>query len=77
MQFKPGDTYRAKTGELLKLIELTETEVSFLMLNPTTKEETNTLLKGPAENLLELAQDLGLTLIDLNTYEPTGLVSLQ
>ena len=67
--------YRAKTGELLQLLKLTETEGEFQMLDPKTKEPSSFVLNGPREGLEKMAEEMKLEpVVDLAAHKPTGLI---
>jgi hypothetical protein len=72
MEYKIGDVYRTKTGEILEVGEFKNNEFCFRMRHPVTLEMQEQALYGPIENLHEL-EGYGLEKIDLKTYEPTGL----
>lgn len=74
MTWNVGDVFRSKTGELLKVMEFSETQCKFQMLNPLTTEPTRYFLEGPIKSLKGMHDELKLELIDLKTYVPTGLV---
>lgn len=73
MAFNIGEVYRAKSGEILEVMEFTDTCCNFRMRDPKTLEPTEFMLEGPLDGLDGFAQGLKLEKIDLKTYAPTGL----
>lgn len=70
-----GRVYRAKSGELLQLLEINEELGRFQMLDPKTKEPSDFTLDGPREGLDEMAEAMGLEPIaDIKEHKPTGLI---
>lgn len=73
MTFQIGDVFRAKTGEIVEVLEFTKTLCRFGIRHPETLELTDFEIEGPLENLSGWCEDAGLEKIDLKTYKPTGL----
>ena len=74
-EWEIGRVYRAKTGELLQLLRLTETECFFQMLDPKTKEPAPYELGGPREGLEDMRTAMGLEPVeDIQAHKPTGLI---
>lgn len=71
---KCGDVFRAKTGELLRLIYLDFDVFQMDILHPQTTEPTGKYIEGTSAKWESWSSDAELTKIDLKTYTPTGLI---
>jgi hypothetical protein len=59
-----GDTYRARTGEILEVAEFDRKEFCFRVRHPITLEYSEEALYGPLENLERWAEEVGLQKIE-------------